>query len=135
MKINNLRLNILGIVIAFLAVNFDRIIHPFFEKAFPTFYPEVFLYYLVKFLVIYFVFIILTYLFLHLKPKFMKSLVLRPVIIAFTAMIIFAVYYYYFPSNSDPRFLPFAFFPLMGLNHFFDILVSILLLEYLRRDK
>ena len=131
MKVNNLRLNVLGLVIAFLAVNFDRIVHPFFENAFPTYYPEVFLYSLVKFLVIYIVFIILTYLFLHLKPKFMKSLVLRPVIIAFTAMIIFAVYYYYFPSNSDPRALPSAFFPLMGLNHFLDISASILLLEYL----
>ena len=135
MKINHLRLNILGLVIAFLAVNFDGLMHHFFEMAFSTFYSEVFLYYLVKFLVIYFVFIILTYLFLHLKPKFMKSLVLRPAIIAFTAMIIFAIYYYYFPSNSDPRFLPFAFFLLMGLNHFFDILVSILLLEHLGRDK
>ena len=135
MKVNNLRLNVLGLVIAFLAVNFDRIVHPFFENAFPTYYPEVFLYSLVKFLVIYIVFIILTYLFLYLKPKFIESLALRPAIIAFTAMIIFGTYYFFFPSNSDPRLLPFAFFPLMGLNHFFDILISILLLEYLIRNK
>lgn len=133
MKINHFRLNIFGLVIAFLAVDLDRLMHPFFERAFPTFYPEVFLYYLVKFLVIYATFMIFTYLFI--KSKFSKSLILRPIIIAFTAMIIFAIYYYYFPSNSNPRLLPFAFFPLMGLNHFLDILASILLLEYLKRDK
>ncbi|MBI2047334.1 hypothetical protein HYT26_04210 [Candidatus Pacearchaeota archaeon] len=132
MKVQHLKLILSGLTIALLAILLDSIAHKLiFEPAYPTFLPEVFSYFAAKFLVIFITYILFMYIFAYSKSKFILSGLLRPVVIAFVAMLLFAAYYYFYPSNTNPAALPSSFFPFMGFNHFLDILIAALLAEFL----
>lgn len=134
MKIQHLRLILTALIIGLFAILLDSIAHKLiFEPAYPYFLPEVFSYFAIKFLVIFFTYIVFMYIFAYSKSRFISSRLLRPIVIAFVAMLLFAAYYYFYPSNTNPAALPFSFFPLMGFNHFLDILIAALFVEFFVR--
>ncbi|MBI2124380.1 hypothetical protein HYT92_01175 [Candidatus Pacearchaeota archaeon] len=130
MKAKYFKLGLTAAVLSLFAILLDFIAHKLlFEPAYPEFLPEIFSYFAAKFIVIFLVYFLFMYILAYSKSKLSESRILRPVVIAFVAMLVFATYYYFYPSNTNPATLSFSFFPFMGLNHFLDILISALLVE------
>ena len=135
MPVKYLKLSLTAAVLSLFAILLDFIAHKLiFEPAYAAFEPEIFSYFAAKFIVIFLVYFLFMYILSYSKSRFPESRILRPVVIAFVAMLVFATYYYFYPSNTNPATLPFSFFPLMGLNHFLDILISMLLVEVVARN-